>query len=97
MAILNSSSVETLPIIADIQKGYGDWIVMVFDNDVNSVDEVVQILITATKCGVDEAVMETWEIHHLGKSVVHHGMESVCHEVGAIIASIGIKVEVRQE
>jgi ATP-dependent Clp protease adapter protein ClpS len=73
------------------------YVVVVYDNDLNTVDEVIEILIEATDCTVEEAEIETWEVHHLGKSVVHHGGEKRCHEVAGIIRTIGIKVEVRQE
>jgi ATP-dependent Clp protease adapter protein ClpS len=46
---------------------------------------------------VDEAEMETWEVHHLGKSVVHHGGKEECETASAIISEIGIRVEVYEE
>lgn len=79
------------------QSSDGGWIVTVYDNDENTIDEVVFILIVATGCTIEEAEMETWEIHNLGRSVVHHGSESDCHRVGEIISTIGIKVEVTYE
>lgn len=78
-------------------NGSGRWLVTVFDNNHNSVDEVIFILILATRCTMQEAEMETWEIHNLGKSVVFHGAESQCHQVAQVIATIGIKVEVSLE
>jgi ATP-dependent Clp protease adapter protein ClpS len=77
--------------------GQGEWIVTVFDNDVNTADEVVEILIAATGCDQREAEIETWEIHHLGHSVVHHAGHEECERVSAVIAQIGIRVEVSQE
>ena len=41
----------------------------------------------------DEAYMETWEIDHLGKSVVHRASEAECQRAAEIIATIGIRVE----
>jgi hypothetical protein len=73
------------------------WIVTVFDNEQNTYEEVVTILMIATHCGVDEAFIETWEIDHLGKSVVHTGSREACATVAQIIGTIGIKVEVSQE
>lgn len=73
------------------------WVVIVYDNDFNTVDEVIHILLVATKCSVDEATMETWEVHHLGKSVVHHGGREECESIAGIIRTIGIRVEVREE
>ena len=76
--------------------GTGDWIVIVFDNPVNTWDQVIGILQKATGCSLEEATMETWEVHHLGKSVVHHGTRAECDRAAAIIATIGIEVAVDQ-
>lgn len=77
--------------------GDGGWIVTVYNNDYNTWDEVVGILMRATACTLDEAQMETWEVHHLGQSVVHHGGEAECKAAADIIATIGIRVSVTQE
>ena len=73
------------------------WIVTVFDNEYNTYQEVMAILMIATQCSADEAYIETWEVDHLGKSVVHAGSKDVCSLVAEIIATIGIRVEVTQE
>jgi hypothetical protein len=77
--------------------GGAEWVVIVFDNDVNTYEEVMTVLIYATGCSAEEAYIEAWEIDHLGKSVVHHADEMDCQRVAAIIAQIGIRVEVTQE
>lgn len=78
-------------------KSGRDYLVVVFDNEFNSVDEVTFIIMLATGCPPSEAEMETWEIHHLGKSVVHNATEQECMRVAEIIATIGIRVEVVKE
>jgi hypothetical protein len=82
--------------VNDGRKGYGGWIVTVFNNDHNTYDEVILILMNATGCPPDEAIIETWEIDHLGKSVVHVGEETECLGVAEVIASIGLRVEVSE-
>lgn len=85
------------PEVLDDQSGTtGDWIVIVFDNDHNSWEEVITILQKATGCTLEEAHMETWEVHHLGKSVVHHGDEAECDRAAGIIRTIGIRVAVEK-
>lgn len=74
-----------------------DWLVIVFDNEFNTFEEVTMILILATNCSVEEATIETWEVHHLGKSVVHRADEKECLRVASIIAKIGIRVEVEPQ
>lgn len=73
------------------------WIVTVFNNEVNTWQEVIAILMLATRCSFDEAYIETWEIDKLGRSVVHHGEETECHDAATVIAQIGIRVEVSAE
>lgn len=75
----------------------GRWIVTVYDNEYNTVQEVMATLISATGCTVEEARIETWEIHHLGKSVVHCASEDECLEVQRKIAKIGIRVEATED
>ena len=79
-----------------VSGGTGDHIVIVFNNDHNTWDEVIAVLQQATGCGYEEAYNETWEIDHLGRSVVHHGDRQECHRAAAIIRTIGIKVTVEQ-
>lgn len=71
-----------------------DWIVTVYDNEFNTYEQVIFILMVATQCSGEEAYIEAWEIDHLGKSVVHHGDEQECREAARLIAEIGIQVEV---
>ena len=73
------------------------WIVTVYNNDFNTYDEVIAILMLATGCTFDEAYLEAWEVDHLGRSVVHHGKETDCQKAADIISKIGIQVEVTEE
>lgn len=84
------------PDVGDTQGGSG-WTVTVYDNDRNTVDEVIAILIVATGCTIDEAQMETWEIHHLGRSTVHHAGKAECQRVAETIREIGIRVTVDED
>jgi len=74
-----------------------DWIVTVFNNDHNTYEEVIAVLMLATGCTFEEAYMEAWEVDHLGRSVVHYGGEKDCRQAADIIAKIGIRVEVSRE
>ena len=78
-------------------SGYGGWNVTVYNNEVNTYAEVMMILMAATGCTIDEASIETWEIDHLGKSVVHVGKAPECQAVAAVISTIGICVAVLEE
>ncbi len=92
-------SIIEAPAPFELEEGpsLGRWIVTVYNNDHNTYEEVITILILATGCDLDEAWTETWEIDNLGRSVVHHGQEEECNEVASVIGRIGIKVEVTEE
>lgn len=92
-------NIQLLPEVhqQDPDLGDGEFVVVVFDNDHNTFEEVTSILMQATRCSLQEAEIETWEVHHLGKSVVHHGSEGECERAASVIRTIGIKVEVRLE
>ena len=97
---IRASSTGTIerPKADDTDTGVrGGWIVTVFDNNYNTYEEVIAILVAATGCSTHEALTEAWEVDHLGKSVVHHGSERECKKAAEIIATIGIRVEVSEE
>ena len=78
----------------DLSTQFEEWIVIVYDNDHNTFEQVIGILQEATGCALEEAELETWEVHHLGKSVVHHADKLECERVAAVIRRIGIEVAV---
>jgi ATP-dependent Clp protease adapter protein ClpS len=82
--------------IRENQGGSG-YLVIVYDNDKNTWDEVTGILQKATSCTLEEAEMETWEVDNLGKSVVHLGGKEECGRAAGIIRTIGIRVEVVED
>jgi ATP-dependent Clp protease adapter protein ClpS len=95
---IHNTSVVEAPEIAHPGTGSGGgWVVTVYDNDYNTLDEVMAVLMIATECTSEEAYIETWEVHHMGSSVVHHSGEEECTRIAEIIATIGIRVEVSEE
>ena len=94
-----AASVIETPLLDDLELGVDSagWIVTVFDNDYNSYEQVMAILMIATACTAEEAYTEAWEIDHLGKSVVHYASEKECREAAEVICKIGIKVTVSEE
>ena len=69
------------------------WKVTVFNNETNTYQEVILILVAATGCDVEEAYVETWEIDRHGQCIVHRGSQEECEKARDIIATIGIHVE----
>ena len=75
----------------------GRWMVLIFDNDTNSQEEVVEVLMRATGCDVTEACIEMWEAHTYGKASVHFSSRTDCDQAARIISEIGVRTEVCPE
>ena len=75
----------------------GRWMTVIFNNETNSMDEVVDVLMRATSCGEEEAAIETWEAHVYGKAPVHFASKEECERAAGIIQTIGVKTEVAPE
>ena len=73
------------------------WMITIYNNDHNTFDDVIYILIKATDCSAEEAYIETWETHHYGKANVHFGGEAECARAAKIISAIGIQTKVCKE
>jgi ATP-dependent Clp protease adapter protein ClpS len=71
--------------------------VVIFNNDTNSMEDVVEVLMRATGCDIQEAYIETWEAHTFGKAPVHFSAREECEEAAAEISAIGVKTEVCPE
>ena len=85
------------PETLDGATGRGRWMTVIFDNDDNSMEEVVEILMRATRCGEEEAEIEMWEAHTFGKAPVHFGSREECEGAALVIGSIGVETEVAPE
>lgn len=94
----SGAGVIEAPILEEqeLELEHAGWIVTVFDNDHNTYEQVMAILMIATGCTAEEAYMEAWEIDHLGKSVVHYACEQECREAAEVISKIGIRVTVSE-
>ncbi|GAB4464056.1 MAG: ATP-dependent Clp protease adaptor ClpS [Armatimonadaceae bacterium] len=75
---------------ADIQ---GPWIVILYNCDCHTFEEVEYILQKATGCSLEKAEAIAWEVHTKGRSVCYSGSFEECQKVVQIIASIRLQVE----
>jgi len=85
------------PIADGPATGRGRWMVVIFNNDHNSFDEVILALVGATGCTLEEASLEAWEAHTYGQAPVHFSDQDECEMVAEQIARIGVQTEVRPE
>ena len=85
------------PEVLDPRIGTGRWMVVIFNNDTTSFDEVIAILMRSTGCTSQEAYVETWEAHTYGKAAVHFSGQEECEIVATMIGSVGVKTQVCRE
>lgn len=83
--------------VVDIRDGVditGPWIVILYNCDCHTFDEVIEILQIATGCPVDAAEHMAWRVHTEGRAIVFSGTQEECERVCNIIASIRLQVEI---
>ncbi len=88
---------ESNEVFEASETALGRWMVTIFNNETNQLDEVIQILISATGCDLQEAEIETWEAHTYGKAPVHFSAREECETVARTISRIGVRTEVTRE
>ncbi|AIE83606.1 ATP-dependent Clp protease adaptor ClpS [Fimbriimonas ginsengisoli] len=85
------------PQETDYDAGNGRWMVVIYNNETNSFDEVIDVLMDATGCDAEEAAIEAWEADHYGKAPVHFAAKDECEATAGTISKIGVKTEVARE
>jgi ATP-dependent Clp protease adapter protein ClpS len=71
----------------------GPWIVILYNCDCHSFDEVIHQLQIATGCGQARAEQIAEEAHHRGRAIAHTGAPAECERAAGILRSIGLQVE----
>ncbi|MDX1934632.1 MAG: ATP-dependent Clp protease adaptor ClpS [Capsulimonadales bacterium] len=82
--------------IEDIRHGAdidGPWIVILYNDDWHTFDDVIMILQKATGCSLEKGAAIAWEVHTRGRAICFSGTKEECDRVAAIIASIRLQVE----
>lgn len=69
--------------------------VRIIDNDYNTYQEVMQIVMVALGVREEQAFTIAWEVDHLGSCVVAHAPKKDADEIAGLIRTIGIEVQVK--
>jgi len=85
------------PEVQGPETGNGRWMVVIYNNDHTSMDTVIEVLMRATGCDMQEAYIEMWEAHTFGKAPVHFAAKEECDEAATTISAVGVKTEVAPE
>jgi ATP-dependent Clp protease adapter protein ClpS len=97
MITFSAQTIERVELDAP-SVGFGErYGVIIHNNSTTPMDVVIAILMLATKCSLDEAVIETMEAHTLGKAWVHFSSEDECRRIAQIIERVGVETTVKKE
>jgi len=83
-------------LMDDLRNGSninGPWIVILYNCDCHTFDDVIGILQKATGCTVEEGERIAMEVDQRGRSICFSGSREECERVATIIASIRLQVE----
>ena len=82
--------------LEDIRDGAdirGPWIVILYNCECHTFDDVESILQKATGCSKEKAGAIAWEVHTKGRAICFSGTQEECERVAKIIASVRLQVE----
>lgn len=68
--------------------------VILFNDEVHTFDEVIDQLMKATLCDRARAEVLTWEVHTKGKAAVYEGTMPECIRVSGILEEIALHTQI---
>ena len=71
------------------------WLVILYNDDIHTFDEVILQLQKATGCSVTEGTQIAVEAHFEGKAVAYQGSFAACNRIAGILREIGLIVEIQ--
>lgn len=91
-----------MPTLTDEQTGTlggsdlevsGPWIVILYDDDHHSFDEVILQVQKATGYSLEKAFIITFTAHTEGRAIAYEGSETDCERVAGVLRQIRLQVE----
>jgi len=92
-----SPDVETIVVeeTDDSNSSTSPWIVVLYNDEIHTFEEVILQLIKATACSVSQAEKWAWTVHTKGKVAVFEGDFEECLRVSGILKEIQLVVEIQ--
>ena len=87
---------ETAPRVddGDTSGSGSDYRVLLYNDDFHDMDEVVEQVVKATRCGVPRAEAITLEAHFKGRAICFRGERPKCHDVCRVLREIRLQCEI---
>ncbi len=71
----------------------GPFVVIIYNDDWHTFDEVIFQVQKATGCSIEKAKQVTDEIHYSGRAIAYSGTQERCEDVATILREIKLQVE----
>ena len=71
----------------------GPWVVILYNDDYHTFDEVILQLQKATGCDLNTAVAITFEADATGRAIAYTGTQEECERVAGVLRQIRLQVE----
>ncbi len=78
--------------VTPIEVG-GPWVVILYNCDCHTFEDVIAQLCLATACSFGEAEAIAFEAHTRGRAIAYTGDEGECARVAGVLRSIRLQVE----
>jgi ATP-dependent Clp protease adaptor protein ClpS len=85
--------IEDVDVSSILGKPYN---VILFNDDVHSVDEVQAQIVKATRCSMERAYKIMFEAHTNGRAIAYTGGKELCEHVESILAEIKLQTKIEQ-
>lgn len=96
--IYNSQTDVETAVVEDVDQENSiaePWVVVLFNDEIHTFEEVISQLIKATKCTPSQAELWAWTVHSKGKVAVFQGDFEECLRVSGILKEIQLVVEIQ--
>jgi ATP-dependent Clp protease adapter protein ClpS len=95
LGTLTLPRITELPQVSDEEetRQQRPWVVILYNDDWHSFDEVVFQVQKATGCSLEEAEWITYEAHTQGRAIAYTGTMEECERVAGILRQIKLQVE----
>lgn len=90
---LDMPGFEELDDVRDGAEINGPWIVILYNCECHTFDDVISILQKATGCSVEKGLAIALEVDTRGRAICFSGSRDECDRVAAIISSVRLQVE----
>lgn len=90
----SEGGVSVLEQIGEPGSSGSDYRVILYNDNDHGIEEVIEQVMKATECDVEEAVKIVVEVDRKGRGICFRGDRAKCHKVAKVLREIRLQCEV---